>query len=145
MIVMYHLPNPLTEDAVKELMKDRRHQDPFHPEYRGYTDFVTRAFQALYPEPEKKYIRIGSPHRGGRYGYPRHATRLDARTRPRDGIGRRRERRRLFIKDVRVCGSNAPFLWTQRRASNATPDQPCAGVQGSFGGSAWQRLLWCST
>ncbi len=56
---MYRMPDPLTQDAVRTLMKDRRYQDKSHPEYGDYVKFVTGAFQRLYPEPEKKTIRIG--------------------------------------------------------------------------------------
>ncbi len=57
---MYRLPNPLTEDSLRALMQDPRYQNARHPEHRGFTDFVTGAFQALYPEPEKRFIRIGA-------------------------------------------------------------------------------------
>lgn len=57
---MYRLPNPLTEDSVRKLLLDPRYQDARRPEHRGFTDFVTSAFQALYPEPEKRFIRIGA-------------------------------------------------------------------------------------
>lgn len=57
---MYRLPNPLTEDTVRKLMLDPRYQDTRHPEHRDFTDFVTGAFQALYSEPEKRFIRIGA-------------------------------------------------------------------------------------
>ena len=57
---MYRMPEPLTQDAVRALMKDRRYQDKSHPEYADYVGFVTDAFQRLYPEPDEKPIRIGS-------------------------------------------------------------------------------------
>ncbi|MHB1216944.1 MAG: hypothetical protein ACYC1L_01945 [Alphaproteobacteria bacterium] len=57
---MYRMPNPLTLDAARALMGDRRYQDKSHPEHGDYVKFVTDAFQRLYPEPEKKTIRIGS-------------------------------------------------------------------------------------
>jgi len=57
---MYRMPDSLTQDAVRALMKDRRYQDKSHPEYANYVGFVTDAFQRLYPEPENKPIRIGS-------------------------------------------------------------------------------------
>lgn len=53
------MPDPLTLDATRALMKDRRYQDKSHPEYAGYVRFVTDAFQRLYPEPKKKTVRIG--------------------------------------------------------------------------------------
>ena len=56
---MYRVPNPLSLDAARALMNDRRYQDKSHPEYDDYVKFVTGAFQRLYPEPEKKTIRIG--------------------------------------------------------------------------------------
>lgn len=56
---MYRMPNPLTLDAARALMGDRRYQDKSHPEYGDYVKFVTDAFRRLYPEPEKKTIRIG--------------------------------------------------------------------------------------
>lgn len=56
---MYRMPNPLTLDATRALMNDRRYQDKSHPEYGDYVKFVTDAFQRLYPEPEKTTIRIG--------------------------------------------------------------------------------------
>lgn len=56
---MYRMPNPLTLDAARALMGDRRYQDKSHPEYGDYVKFVTGAFQRLYPEPEKQTIRIG--------------------------------------------------------------------------------------
>lgn len=56
---MYRMPNPLNLAAARALMNDRRYQDKSHPEYGDYVKFVTDAFQRLYPEPEKKTIRIG--------------------------------------------------------------------------------------
>jgi hypothetical protein len=56
---MYKMPNPLTLDTARALMNDRRYQDKSHPEYGDYVKFVTDAFRWLYPEAEKKTIRIG--------------------------------------------------------------------------------------
>lgn len=56
---MYRMPNPLTLDALRELMKDRRYQDKSHPEYGSYVKFITDGFRQLYPEPGKGYTRVG--------------------------------------------------------------------------------------
>jgi hypothetical protein len=50
---MPDLPDLLTEDALRSLIRDARYNNSAHPEYAAFRRAVAQGFRKLYPGPAK--------------------------------------------------------------------------------------------
>ncbi len=58
---MTKLPEPLTEAALKEMLKDKRYWTSWHPEHREYVAVVTEGYKRLCSEEKNDIEQVGGP------------------------------------------------------------------------------------